>query len=49
MSNVDIERLIKPHLINVKSYEPVDPPELLAHRAGIPPEKIIKLNGNENP
>ena len=49
MTTVDIENLIRPHLINVKTYDPVDPPELLAEKAGIPPEKIIKLNGNENP
>ena len=49
MTSVDIERLIRPHLANVETYEPVDPPELLAERAGIPPDKIIKLNGNENP
>ncbi len=44
-----IERLIKPHLIKVQTYNPVDPPELLAEKAGIPTDKIIKLNGNENP
>ena len=44
-----ISRLIRPHLANVKTYEPVDPPELLAQRAGIPEDRIIKLNGNENP
>jgi histidinol-phosphate aminotransferase len=27
----------------------MDPPEVMAQRAGIPPERIIKLNGNENP
>ena len=45
----NIERLIKPHLVDIKTYDPVDPPELLAKRAGIPEDKIIKLNGNENP
>ena len=45
----DIEKLIKPHLLNIKTYDPVDPPELLAQRAGIPQDQIIKLNGNENP
>ena len=49
MTTVDIENLIRPHLVNVKTYDPVDPPELLAEKAGISPEKIIKLNGNENP
>ena len=44
-----ITELIRPHLANIKTYEPVDPPELLAKRAGIPEDQIIKLNGNENP
>lgn len=41
--------LIRPHLWSLKPYEPIDPIEVLAERAGIPPEKIIKLDGNENP
>ena len=49
MAKVDIEKMIRPHLANIKTYDPVDPPELLAQRAGIPADKIIKLNGNENP
>ena len=44
-----IDRLVRPHLAGVQTYEPVDPPEILAQRAGIPAERIIKLNGNENP
>jgi histidinol-phosphate aminotransferase len=47
--SVDVEKLIRPHLVNVQTYDPVDPPELLAKRAGIPEDKVIKLNGNENP
>ena len=38
-----------PHIQNIKTYEGVDPTEALAQRAGIPPEKVIRLNGNENP
>lgn len=49
MVKVDIEKLIKPHLMDIKTYEPVDPPELLAEKAGIPKKDILKLNGNENP
>jgi histidinol-phosphate aminotransferase len=49
MKTTKIENLIRPHLANIKTYEPVDPPELLAKRAGIPEEQVIKLNGNENP
>ena len=41
--------LIRPHLASVRPYQPVDPPEVLAERAGIPRESIVKLNGNENP
>ena len=41
--------LIRPHLASVRPYQPVDPPEVLAERAGIPRESVVKLNGNENP
>jgi histidinol-phosphate aminotransferase len=46
---VDVEKLIRPHLMSVQTYDPVDPPELLAKQAGIPEDQIVKLNGNENP
>ena len=38
-----------PHIRDLDIYEGVDPMEVMAERAGIPPEKIIRLNGNENP
>ena len=38
---VDIEKLIRPHLVDIQTYDPVDPPELLAKRAGIAPEKVL--------
>ncbi len=41
--------LIRPHLRSLKPYEPIDPIEVLARRAGIAPERVIKLDGNENP
>ena len=49
MITTDIDKLIRAHLVDFKTYDPVDPPELLAEQAGIPPDKVIKLNGNENP
>ena len=49
MKTVRIDKLVRPHLAKVTPYEPVDPPEVLAERAGIPADRIIKLNGNENP
>lgn len=45
----DIRSLMRPHLLGIQPYEGVDPPELLAQRSGIPIERIVKLNGNENP
>lgn len=41
--------IIRQHLYSLKPYEPIDPPEVLAARVGVPPEKVIKLDGNENP
>ncbi len=38
-----------PHIQSLETYEGVDSMEVMAERAGIPPEKIIRLNGNENP
>ncbi|MDP2954691.1 MAG: aminotransferase class I/II-fold pyridoxal phosphate-dependent enzyme [Chloroflexota bacterium] len=44
-----IERLILQHLQGFHPYHPVQPPEVLSRRAGVPPEKVIKLDSNENP
>ena len=38
-----------PHIQALETYEGVDPMEVMAERAGIAPENIIRLNGNENP
>ncbi len=46
---MSVRRLIRQHLVSVQTYDPVDPPEMLAKRAGIPEDQIVKLNGNENP
>ena len=37
------------HIRGLDIYEGVEPVEVMAERAGIPQEKIIRLNGNENP
>ncbi|MFN3975318.1 MAG: histidinol-phosphate transaminase [Dehalococcoidia bacterium] len=44
-----IEHLMRPDLLGLQPYEGVDPPEVLAARLGLPPEHIVKLDGNENP
>ena len=46
---MDIDSLIRPHLLSVKTYDAVVAPEVLAAKAGIPEHEIVKLNGNENP
>jgi len=42
-------RLIRPDLLEMLGYEPIEPADLLAERLGIPPERVAKLDGNENP
>ena len=49
MKTLDIDRFVLPHLVGIKTYEPADPLELMAEKAGIAPEQIIRLNANENP
>ena len=46
---MDITKLFRRDLRELTPYEAVDSPEALAEIAGIPSEKIIKLNANENP
>lgn len=44
-----IRDLLVPHIRRLRPYQGVDPMEVLAEIAGIPAEKVIRLNGNENP
>ncbi len=41
--------LINPHLRALDGYASIDPVDVLAKQAGIPPEQVIRLNGNETP
>lgn len=43
-----LERLLRPHFRGVEPYASIEPVEVLSQRLGIPPERIIKLDGNEN-
>jgi histidinol-phosphate aminotransferase len=45
----DIRRLLRPGLESMPGYEAIEPPEELARRLHIPVERIVKLDGNENP
>jgi histidinol-phosphate aminotransferase len=46
---MDIEKLIRPELVTMKSYVPIEPTEVLSQRAELTSDKVIKLDGNENP
>ncbi len=48
-SDQDIQKLIRPELIKMKAYAAIEPPEILVRGTGIAAEKVIKLDGNENP
>lgn len=45
----DVRDLLLPHIRQLRPFQGVDPMEVMAQKAGIPPEKVIRLNGNENP
>ena len=45
----DIRWLLRPELEAMPGYEAIEPPDQLARRLGIPVERIVKLDGNENP
>src|SRR4030042_3875515 len=49
ISPEDIERLLRPELKARKAYTPIEPTDVLSQRIEIPQEKVIKLDGNENP
>jgi histidinol-phosphate aminotransferase len=46
---MDIKKLVRPELLTMKSYTPIEPTEVLSRRAELPAGKVIKLDGNENP
>ena len=48
-STGDLRDLLRPELEAMPGYEPIEPPDQLARRLGIPVERIVKLDGNENP
>jgi len=43
------ENLVRDGLADIEPYEPIVPLEALSERSGVPVEKLIKLDGNENP
>lgn len=45
----DARASLRPELRDLPPYAPVEPPEAAARRAGIAPEALVKLDGNEHP
>lgn len=43
------EAFLRPHLLGLAPYTPIEPFEVLSERMGRDPADIIKLDANENP
>jgi histidinol-phosphate aminotransferase len=41
--------LVRPHILHMPSYSPVLPFEVLSEQLGIPANRLIKMDANENP
>lgn len=44
-----ILKLVRPDILEMLGYEPIEPSDVLAERLGIPADRVAKLDGNENP
>ena len=49
MNSPRLSALLNPHLAELEEYAPIEPFEVLSARLGIPAERIVKLDANENP
>ncbi len=49
MATRKIDDLIRPDVWDIKEYVPIEPPDVLGKARGMAPQRIIKLDGNENP
>ncbi len=47
-SNSGLRRFVRPDLLTMAGYEPVVPVEVRAAQLGIPEDRIVKLDANEN-
>ena len=45
----DLRSLIRPDLLELPGYVPIEPSDVLAERLGIARADVLKLDGNENP
>jgi histidinol-phosphate aminotransferase len=49
LKEIDLAKMMRPDLLELEEYTPIEPLEKLSERLGIPIEKIVKLDANENP
>jgi histidinol-phosphate aminotransferase len=49
LSPTGVARLVRPELLELLGYEPIEPVDVLAEELGVPADQIVKLDGNENP
>jgi len=49
LSQMQIQQLMRPHLITPETYATAVSPDEMAAKAGVSPEMIIRVNQNENP
>ncbi len=49
VSVCDLEALLRPDVAAMEEYTPILPFDVLSARLGLPPERIIKMDANENP
>lgn len=49
MADFTVGDLLRPDIYEMEEYTPIEPFEVLSARLGLPAERIIKLDGNENP
>jgi len=45
----DPAALVRPHILDMPAYEPILPLEVLSNQLGLPVERLVKLDANENP
>lgn len=49
MNSFDPQSILRPEIANLEEYHPILPFEVLSQKLGIPAERIVKLDANENP
>ncbi len=45
----EVSELMRKDIKDIEAYLPIEPTDILSHRVDIPAERVVKLDGNENP